>query len=43
MLGTGRLTIARAMGQIFLGGDKVWEGELRKCSEERKKKEYCLD
>ena len=46
VLGTGRLTIARAIGQFFLGGgggvDKVCEDELRKFSEE-KKKEYCRD
>ena len=36
VLGTGRLTIARAIGQkIFL--DEVREIELRKCSEKKKK------
>ena len=40
VLGTGRLTIAHAIGQIFWGG----EDELRKFSEEKKiKKEYCRD
>ena len=28
---------------FFGGGDKVWEDELRKFSEEKKKKEYCRD
>ena len=27
----------------FLGGDKVWEDELRKFSEGKKKEEYCRD
>ena len=40
VLGTGRMAIARAIGQIFWGGH--WEDELRKFSEE-KKKEYCRD
>ena len=43
VLGTGRLTIARAIGEkFFFILDKVWEDELRKFSEE-KKKEYCRD
>ena len=42
MLGTGRLRIARAIGQIFFfwggGGGGGGEDELRKFSEEKKKK-----
>ena len=37
VLGTGQLTIARAIGQNFFL-DKVWEVELIKFSEEKKKK-----
>ena len=42
VLGTGRLTIARAFGQIFFFGGGG-EDELRKFSEGKKKKEYCRD
>ena len=38
VLGTGRLTIARAIGQIFFL-DEVREVEVRKFSEEKKKKD----
>ena len=34
--------IARAIGGIFFL-DEVWEVELRKFSEKKKKKEYCQD
>ena len=38
VLGTGRLTIARPIGQFFLGGGGGGEDELRKFSEGKKKK-----
>ena len=39
VLGTDRLTTARAIGRIVFFFDEVWEAELTKFSEKKKKKE----